>query len=111
MTELGFQYLYERGDFPTAMKRFNQAYLLDSKNADIYYGYGTIYFNLGAMENARKQFDKGFSINPNHSKMFTDYGTTYMGDFYNTNNPNSNKAKKILNNSIIYLEKSYSLDQ
>jgi len=111
MTELGFQYLFERGDFPTAMKRFNQAYLLDSKNADIYYGYGTIYFNLGAMENARKQFDKGLSINPNHSKILTNYGTTYMGDFYNTNSPNSKKAKEILNNSIKYLKKSYSLDQ
>jgi Tfp pilus assembly protein PilF len=111
MTELGFQYLYERGDFQTAMKRFNQAYLLEPKNADIYYGYGAIYFNLGSMENAREQFDKGLIINPNHSKMLTDYGTTYLGDYYNTVNTNSSLAKDNLSNSVKYLEKSYSIDK
>ncbi len=110
MTELGFQYLYERRDLQTAMKRFNQAYLLEPKNADIYYGYGTVYFNLGAMEKAREQFDKGLLINPNHSKMLTDYGTTYLGDYYNTLNSNPEKAKENLEKSVQYLEKSYSID-
>ena len=110
MTELGFQYLYERRDLQTAMKRFNQAYLLEPNNADIYYGYGTVYFNLGAMENARKQFDKGLLINPKHSKMLTDYGTTYLGDYYNTVNSNPEKAKENLENSVQYLEKSYLID-
>src|SRR5258705_8761186 len=32
---LGFQYYY-RPDFKTAMSRFNQAYLLDSTNTDIF---------------------------------------------------------------------------
>jgi len=111
MTELGFQYIYERRDLQTAMKRFNQAYLLEPKNADIYYGYGTIYFNLGAMESAREQFDKGLLINPNHSKMLTDYGTTYLGDYYNLVNTNPEKATENLNNSVKYLEKAYSIDE
>jgi tetratricopeptide (TPR) repeat protein len=110
-TALGFRYLYERRDLQTAMKRFNQAYLLEPKNADIYYGYGTVYFNLGAMEKAREQFDKGLSINPNHPKMLTDYGTTYLGDYYNTVNSNPKKAKENLKNSVKYLEKSYSIDE
>ena len=111
MTELGFQYLYERGDFQTAMKRFNQAYLLEPKNSDIYYGYGTIYFNLGAMEKAREQYNKGLLINPNHSKMLTDYGTTFLGDYYNIVSTNPKRAKEKLENSIKYLEQSYSIDQ
>jgi Tfp pilus assembly protein PilF len=111
MTELGFQYIYERRDLQTAMKRFNQAYLLEPKNADIYYGYGTIYFNLGAMESAREQFDKGLLINPNHSKMLTDYGTTYLGDYYNLVNTNPEKAVENLNNAVKYLEKAYSIDE
>src|SRR5687767_10112619 len=39
MIKLGFDYLY-RGDIKTAMYRFNQAFLFDSTNTDIYWGYG-----------------------------------------------------------------------
>ena len=111
MTELGFKYLYERRDLQTAMKRFNQAYLLDKNNADIYYGYGTIYFNLGNMNNAREQYDKGLLINPNHSGILTDYGTTYLGEYYNLTPKNPEKANKSLLESKKYLEKSYSIDE
>ena len=41
LIELGFKYLYH--DIKTAMYRFNQAYLLDSTNTDIFWGYGGIY--------------------------------------------------------------------
>lgn len=40
MVNLGMYYLYSKGDFETAMKRFNQAYLLNKNNPDVYYGYG-----------------------------------------------------------------------
>ncbi len=104
MVELGFTYLYERGDFVTAMKRFNQAFLLNNKNADIYYGYGTVYFNLGAFDEARNQYDKGLAINSNHSEILTDYGTTYLGDYYNQDD------EKLLEPALNYLEKSYEID-
>jgi cytochrome c-type biogenesis protein CcmH/NrfG len=45
---LGFQYYY-RQDLKTAMYRFNQAYLLDSTNTDIFWGYGAIYRHLAVM--------------------------------------------------------------
>src|SRR5450631_1823773 len=38
LIKLGFKYLYH--DVKTAVYRFNQAYLLDSTNSDIYWGYG-----------------------------------------------------------------------
>jgi len=104
MVELGFTYLYEKGDFVTAMKRFNQAFLLNNKNANVYYGYGTVYFNLGAFDKARNQYDKGLAINSNHSEMLTDYGTTYLGDYYDQND------EKLLKSALNYLEKSYKID-
>ena len=61
MVELGFTYLYDKGDFVTAMRRFNQAYMLNSKNSNAYYGFGTIYFNLGAMNKAREQYDEDWN--------------------------------------------------
>lgn len=104
MTKLGMNYLYEKGDFVTAMKRFNQAFLLNKENADVYYGYGTIYFNLGAFEDARFQYDKGLKLNPNHSEMLTDYGTTYLADFY------ENENKESLTRADEYLKKSLKID-
>ena len=49
LIKLGFNYMYKR-DLKTAMYRFNQAYLLDSTNSDIYWGYGAIYMTLGNFE-------------------------------------------------------------
>ena len=111
MTELGFKYLYEKGDFVTAMRRFNQAFLVEQNNADIYYGYGTVFFNLGEMEKARMQYDKGLNIDSEHAEILTDYGTTYLGDFYNNFDSNKELANERLILAKKYLDKSYKLDQ
>ena len=47
MIRLGFNYLYR--DIKTAMYRFNQGYLLDSTNSDIYWGFGGVYMTLEIM--------------------------------------------------------------
>ena len=111
MSDLGFTYLYEKGDFMTAMRRFNQAYMLNSKNANAYYGFGTIYFNLGAMDKAREQFDKGLEIDPEHSAMLTDYGTTYLGDYYNSIEKGVKDSNEFLERANSYLEKSYEINK
>lgn len=111
MTELGFQYLYQKGDFVTAMRRFNQAFLVEPNNADIYYGYGTIFFNLGEMEKARNQYDKGLKINSQHAKILTDYGTTFLGEFYQNYETDKDLAIKKLELAEKYLNKSFKIDQ
>ena len=45
LVQLGFRYLYN-GDVETAMKRFNQAWLLDPKNENAYWGFGAVYFTF-----------------------------------------------------------------
>ncbi len=110
MVALGFTYLYDKGDFVTAMRRFNQAFLLDRENADIYYGYGTVYFNLGALGEARKQYDKGLKINPRHSEILTDYGTTFLGDYYNEFPVNKGQALENLIMASNYLDRSLAID-
>jgi len=42
----GWEFFY-KGQFDIAMKRFNQAWLLDSTNAGVYWGFGSI---LGKQE-------------------------------------------------------------
>ena len=110
MSEVGFSYLYRRRDFKTAMKRFNQAYLLNPNNADAYYGYGTVYFNLGAMSEAREQYDKGLLLNPKHNAMLVDYGTTYLGDYYSSVEKNENNPGKHLETAAEYLNKALAVE-
>ena len=77
LVRLGFDYLY-RGNIRTAMYRFNQAWLLDPKNANVYWGFGSIYFTFNDMNEALRQYAKGLAINPNSSNILTDKATIYM---------------------------------
>ena len=100
---LGFTYL-GRGDIKTAMYRFNQAYLLDPKNENIYWGYGAIYGSFNDYETAVVQYDKGLSINPRSAVILTDKATTYFVRFQQDHD----KVK--LDTAIDLLHKSYSVD-
>lgn len=117
MIGLGFNYLY-RGDLKTAMYRFNQAYLLDSLNSEIYWGYGAIYMALGDYGKARLQYEEGLSQNPNNTHLLTDFGTYYLAQYFATINMPANEiiknpkeqAATLLDSSLIYLNKSYQID-
>lgn len=61
LISMGFKYLYR--DIKTAMYRFNQAYLVDSTNTDIYWGFGGVYMRLGDYASAEKQYKEGLAIN------------------------------------------------
>ena len=51
---LGFQFLY-KNDIKTAMYRFNQAYVLDPTNTDVYWGFGAIYMSLGQYKKVKSK--------------------------------------------------------
>jgi len=102
MIDLGFQYLYR--DMKTAMYRFNQAYLLDSTNSDIYWGFGAIYFMLNRLDLAREQYEQGLKVDPSNTRILTDLGTTYMSEYFANQNSGS------LDKAISILSKSYTKD-
>ena len=103
LIRLGFTYLY-RGDLETAMRRFNQAWLLDNTNADVYWGYGAIYMTFGDQESAIKQYDKGLTINPKSANILTDKATIYMVNFeHGGSEDNIKQALQLFN-------QSYSID-
>jgi tetratricopeptide (TPR) repeat protein len=99
LVRLGFTYLY-RGDLETAMRRFNQAWLLDPKNENAYWGFGAIYFTFNDTEEALRQLEKGLLINPNSSNILTDKATIYTSFYRNDHNADHlNKAIEIFNRS------------
>ncbi|MDB5004029.1 MAG: hypothetical protein JWQ34_2254 [Mucilaginibacter sp.] len=103
MVKLGFQYLY-RGELEVSMKRFNQAWLLDPKNENAYWGFAAVYFTFQDYEEALKQLDKGLVLNPNSSNILTDKATIYTGYFVNKHDVS------YLNKSISLFIQSYKID-
>ncbi len=110
MIGLGFNYYY-RGDLKTAMYRFNQAYLLDSLNTDIYWGYGAIYMVLGEYEKAKEQYGEGLKQNPRNSRLLTDLATYFMAQYYGLEPLDKKMANVHLDSAISYLHQSYAIDQ
>lgn len=108
LINLGFQYL-NKGDLKTAMYRFNQAFLLDSENTDIYWGFGAIYMSLSNLEKAKEQYEEGLKLNPKNTHLLTDYGTYFLAKYYEAENSKA-KANELLNKAIEQLTKSYNLD-
>lgn len=114
---LGFQYYY-RPDLKTAMYRFNQAYLLDSTNSDIFWGYAAIYMALGSYGLAKKQYEDGLAIDSNNTHLLTDLATYFMEHFYLVNKMPKNdiikdpkaQAGSYMDSAIFYLNKSYRLN-
>ena len=108
MIDLGFQYLYR--DIKTAMYRFNQAYLLDSANTDIYWGFGAVYMTLGQYQKAKEQYEKGLNKAPENTHLLTDYGTYFMAQYYTLEPIKKEMALQNLDSAISYMTKSYELD-
>ncbi len=109
LIKLGFNYLY-RGDLKTAMYRFNQAYLLDSANTDIYWGYGAVYMSLGNYEQAEKQYQEGLAIRPANTHLLTDYGTYFLAQYYALQPIDEKNAINNIDSAIVHLNKSYQVD-
>lgn len=100
----GWECFY-KNDFETAMKRFNQAWLLDSLNPDIYWGYGNI---LGLRDRKFKEslayFERSLKMNPDNARVWESAATSYGQLFYETQDVD------ILNKTIDYLKISSSIE-
>lgn len=108
LIQLGFSYLYR--DLKTAMYRFNQAFLLDSTNSDIYWGFASVYMVLEDLVNAKIQFDEGLSISPQNTHLLTDYGTYFFTKFVYLQSLSEKDALQNLESALSYLHKSYQID-
>ncbi|MDL2214653.1 hypothetical protein LJC00_00495 [Dysgonomonas sp. OttesenSCG-928-M03] len=95
---------YVNGDIDMAMKRFNQAWLLDSLNADIYLGYGEIMLDEKKFDESLIYFNKSIELNPQNAEAYKFSGVAYSSLFDSTSD------QKYLDKSIEQIKKSIEIN-
>ncbi|MDB5234163.1 MAG: hypothetical protein JWR44_1156 [Hymenobacter sp.] len=94
----------EKGEFDPAMKRFNQAWLLDSTNAEVYWGFANV---LGMKKQFRASiplFTKYLKMNAANADVWEGLGTSYGQMFFQI------KDVALLNKSIDALKSCVRID-
>lgn len=99
----GFDYLY-RKDLKTAMRRFNQAWLIDSTNANAFWGFGAVYLTFGDPLVALAQYDEGLQFNPKSTNILTDKATIFMMRY------SSSRDEKDYQTALQFFQESYAID-
>jgi tetratricopeptide (TPR) repeat protein len=105
----GFYFL-SQNKFDTAMFKFNQAYLLDSTNTNIYWGYGGFFYSIGNFEKAKEQYEEGLAIDSTNTHLLTDLGVYYKKKYYDLHSTDFENSLVQLESSFDYLIKSYKID-
>lgn len=105
----GFERL-RAGDLTSAMYRFNQAFLMDSTNTDIYWGYGSFFMELDRPLMAHTMFRAGLSLDSTNVHLLTDEATAYLAERHPYTSTDSAYAAELLDKAIATLERALRHD-
>lgn len=94
----------DKNDRDTATKRFNQAWLLDSLNADTYWGLGIIQGSKQLYEEAEKLFQRSLSINDKNDKVWYCLAVNNKERYANSDNEEHKKER------VQYLNKALAIN-
>lgn len=75
--ELGWSY-FQKGDMDTALKRFNQALILDPDFAPGYFGIAYVYSVQNKLELAIQNYKKSIEKDPTHSDSYSNLGLALL---------------------------------
>lgn len=101
--EMAWGYFYNNNP-DNSMKRFNQAWLLDKDNAEIYWGFGNLMGMKHELKHSITLFEKSIKLNPNNPKVYESISTSYGQLFFET------KKMEYLEATIKNLKSSLKLD-
>jgi Tfp pilus assembly protein PilF len=103
MVMRGWQYL-RSNHLDTSMMRFNQAWLLDSLNSEIYWGFADNLGMQGKYKESLPFFERSLKMNPNNARIWQDASTSYGNVFGQT------QDKKYLDAAIDALKHAIKID-
>ena len=100
--ERAWQYFY--ANIPdTCMMRFNQAWLLDSTNAEVYWGFANLLGKQKKFTESLLFFNRSLQINPENALVWESASLSYGNLFLETQDQNK------LDSCVIYLKNSAKL--
>jgi tetratricopeptide (TPR) repeat protein len=73
----GWDYLRQAGDCETAMKRFNQCWLLDPQNGNCFWGFGVLEAERGNSGKAVEYLERARALLPKTSEVRADLATAH----------------------------------
>ena len=74
--EQGIRY-YKRDDYVSAMRRFNQAWLLNPNNPDAFWGFAVVYHDKEQIREAKEMIDRALSLGLAKPTAIADAGRIY----------------------------------
>ena len=78
----GWHYYNEKHDTKTAMKRFNQAWLLDPNNAGAFFGFGFLMAEKKKYDEAIVYYKRSMELDPNNAVVVCNLGRMYETKAY-----------------------------
>ena len=109
LAQLGFQLLAE-GNMVNAMYRFNQAYLLDPKEPEVFRGYGAFFMALDRSTEAGQEYANGLMIDSTNVPLMVDFAAAFLAEQHQFEKTYPEKAAQLLEAAIRLLERARSFD-
>ncbi|WP_152560119.1 tetratricopeptide repeat protein [Hymenobacter sp. IS2118] len=99
----GWDHFYAN-ELDVSMKRFNQAWMLDSTNTQVYWGFGNILGKQRHFAASRSFLRLAIRLNPTNAKVLNDASNSYINHFLATKN------FAALDTSVLYLKQAIKLN-
>lgn len=101
--------LLRQGEMGQAMMRFNQAWLVDSLNADVYWGYGTFFMELDRPAVALQWYKRGLAVDSMSTRLLDAMATALLAERHLVAKEQPERAADLLSAAIALLEKAQRL--
>ncbi|TXK33230.1 tetratricopeptide repeat protein, partial [Pontibacter qinzhouensis] len=86
----------------SAAQLFGQAWLLDSTNNEVFWGYGLVYGQQKEFDKALFVLYKALDRDQENARLLTDVATSHLGRFYEQNDPEDLlQSKKLLERAVL----------
>jgi len=110
---------YYQGDFNTAIKRFNQGWMFDRENPEVYWGFGLIMGQRASRENPEENLKESIRFlkmaeakDPENGRIMGDlaFSNTLLGYYYNSENKNLKLASEHFDIASALFLKAFAAD-
>ena len=85
----------KQGDAEVAIQGFNQAYLLNPKNAEVYWGLGVATTQQGKYDIAVRMFGRALALDPENPRLLADVGLAHARAAVGTSQDPVEQAKRL----------------